>query len=110
MSIAIVDAAPFANPKRARHTCPDVKDTTDCAFAIARARKFAAQLKIEEKVNITLAPGVDIFGRCVWNAATILRLNWPGLRMEDRPLGVHFADFASASRRASMRQRLEMSS
>ncbi|KAJ7056073.1 hypothetical protein C8F01DRAFT_1257887 [Mycena amicta] len=94
MSIAIVDAAPFANPKRARHTCPD----------------FVAQLKIEDKVNVTLAPGVDIFGRCVWNAATILRLNWPGLRMEDRPLGVHFADFASASRRASMRQRLEMSS
>ncbi|KAJ7050122.1 hypothetical protein C8F01DRAFT_1179975 [Mycena amicta] len=71
MSIAIVDAAPFANPKRARHTCPDVKDTTDWASAIARARKFVAQLKIEEKVNVTLrlAPGVDIFGRCVWNAA-----------------------------------------
>ncbi|KAJ7059386.1 glycoside hydrolase superfamily [Mycena amicta] len=73
---------------------PDVKGTADWASAVARARKFVAQLTIEEKVNVTT--GVDIFGRCVGNTGTIPRLNWPGLCMEDSPLGVRFADFASA--------------
>ncbi|KAJ7059375.1 glycoside hydrolase superfamily [Mycena amicta] len=72
----------------------DVKGTADWASAVARARKFVAQRTIEEKFNVTT--GVDIFGRCVGNTGTIPRLNWPGLCMEDSPLGVRFADFASA--------------
>ncbi|KAJ7052862.1 hypothetical protein C8F01DRAFT_1375663, partial [Mycena amicta] len=49
---------PLANPERAHpsHTCPDVKDTTDWASAIARARKFA-QLTIEDRDLLKLPPG-----------------------------------------------------
>ncbi|KAF7309113.1 Fn3-like domain-containing protein [Mycena kentingensis (nom. inval.)] len=73
---------------------PAVRGTGDWSSAVARARKFVAQLTIEEKVNVTT--GVDIFGRCVGNTGRIPRLNWPGLCMQDSPLGVRFADFVSA--------------
>ncbi|KAF7290169.1 Fn3-like domain-containing protein [Mycena indigotica] len=73
---------------------PDVKGSADWAPFVARARKFTAQLTIEEKVNVTT--GVDVNGRCVGNTGTLPRFKWAGLCLEDSPLGVRFADFASA--------------
>ncbi|KAJ7199035.1 glycoside hydrolase superfamily [Mycena pura] len=73
---------------------PPVKGTDDWAPFVQRARQFVAGLTIEEKVNATT--GIDIFGRCVGNTGTIPRFGWKGLCLEDSPLGVRFADFASA--------------
>ncbi|KAK7055677.1 Fn3-like domain-containing protein [Favolaschia claudopus] len=73
---------------------PQVKGTADWASAVQRARTFVQGLTLEEKINVTT--GIDIFGRCVGNTGTIPRLNWPGLCLEDSPLGVRFADFVSA--------------
>ncbi|KAK7055678.1 Fn3-like domain-containing protein [Favolaschia claudopus] len=73
---------------------PAVKGTGDWASAVARARIFVKGLTLPEKVNVTT--GVDVLNRCVGNTGTISRLKWPGLCLEDSPLGVRFADFASA--------------
>ncbi|KAJ7745226.1 glycoside hydrolase superfamily [Mycena maculata] len=73
---------------------PSVQGTADWASAVQRARAFVEGLTLEEKVNITT--GVDVLGRCVGNTGTIPRIGWKGLCLEDSPLGVRFADFASA--------------
>ncbi|KAJ7451239.1 glycoside hydrolase superfamily [Mycena galericulata] len=73
---------------------PPVQGTADWASAVQRARAFVAGLTLEEKINITT--GVDVLGRCVGNTGTVPRIGWKGLCLEDSPLGVRFADFASA--------------
>ncbi|KAJ7104880.1 glycoside hydrolase superfamily, partial [Mycena epipterygia] len=55
-----------------------------------RSTALVKQLTLAEKINVTT--GVDVLGRC----QTIPRLNWKGLCFEDSPLGVRFADLASA--------------
>ncbi|KAF7300310.1 Fn3-like domain-containing protein [Mycena chlorophos] len=61
---------------------------------VQRARALVATLTIEEKVNVTT--GADVGERCVGNTGTVERIGWKGLCLEDSPLGVRFADFASA--------------
>ncbi|KAJ6607197.1 beta-glucosidase [Mycena sp. CBHHK59/15] len=73
---------------------PNVTGAEDWATPVARARKFVAQLTLEEKVNVTT--GIDVLGRCVGNTGTIPRLGWKGFCLEDSPLGVRLADFVSA--------------
>ncbi|KAJ7720754.1 beta-glucosidase [Mycena maculata] len=73
---------------------PAVTGQGDWAAAVAKARAFTAQLTLDEKINVTT--GVDVLGRCVGNTGTIPRLGWKGFCLEDSPLGVRFADFASA--------------
>ncbi|KAJ7104836.1 hypothetical protein C8R44DRAFT_639618 [Mycena epipterygia] len=73
---------------------PAAKGTGDWASAVQRATAFVKQLTLAEKINVTT--GVDVLGRCVGNTGTIPRLNWKGLCLEDSPLGVRFADLASA--------------
>ncbi|KAJ7099740.1 beta-glucosidase [Mycena epipterygia] len=73
---------------------PPVRGTGDWASAVARATTFVKGLTLEEKINVTT--GVDVLGRCVGNTGTIPRLGWKGFCLEDSPLGVRFADFASA--------------
>ncbi|KAF8160393.1 beta glucosidase [Mycena galopus ATCC 62051] len=73
---------------------PAVKGTGDWATSVAKAKTFIAGLTLPEKINITT--GVDVMGRCVGNTGTIPRIGWNGICLEDSPLGVRFADFASA--------------
>ncbi|KAJ7625259.1 beta-glucosidase [Mycena polygramma] len=73
---------------------PPVVGQGDWKDAVAKAQKFVAGLTLEEKINVTT--GVDVLGRCVGNTGTIPRIGWKGLCLEDSPLGVRFADFASA--------------
>ncbi|KAJ6578318.1 beta-glucosidase, partial [Mycena capillaripes] len=73
---------------------PAVVGQGDWKDAVAKAQKFVAGLTLQEKINVTT--GIDVLGRCVGNTGTIPRLNWKGLCLEDSPLGVRFADFASA--------------
>lgn len=63
--------------------------------AHARARDHLASWTLEEKVNLTTGVGWQI-GRCVGNIPAIPSQGFPGLCLEDSPLGVRFADFVSA--------------
>lgn len=59
------------------------------------AQKFVSKLTLEQKVNITTGVGWSI-GRCVGNIAAQPEVGWPGLCLEDSPLGVRFADRVTA--------------
>lgn len=63
--------------------------------AHARARNELSSWTLQEKVNLTTGTGWQI-GRCVGNIPAIPSQGFPGLCLEDSPLGVRFADFVSA--------------
>ncbi|TKX18771.1 putative beta-glucosidase A-2 [Elsinoe australis] len=63
--------------------------------AYDKAREFVSQLTLLEKVNLTTGVGWQS-DRCVGNSGNIPRINFPGLCLQDSPLGVRFGDFASA--------------
>lgn len=67
----------------------------DWADAYASARAFVSQLTLTEKVNLTTGVGWE-GEKCVGNTGGIPRLGFKALCMQDSPLGVRFADFASA--------------
>ncbi|KAI1863426.1 hypothetical protein JX265_008820 [Neoarthrinium moseri] len=59
--------------------------------ALAKAKAFVAQLTLEEKSDmVTGAPGP-----CVGNIYPIPRLNFSGLCLQDGPLSIRVADYAS---------------
>jgi beta-glucosidase len=59
--------------------------------ALAKAKAFAAKLTAEEKtLMVTGYPGP-----CVGNILAIPRLNFPGLCLQDGPLAIRVADYAS---------------
>ncbi|KKY35407.1 putative beta-glucosidase g [Diaporthe ampelina] len=59
--------------------------------ALAKAKAFTAELTIEEKANmVTGTPGP-----CVGNIIGIPRLGFPGLCLQDGPLAIRVADYAS---------------
>jgi beta-glucosidase len=59
--------------------------------ALARAKAFVSQLTPEEKAGmVTGTPGP-----CVGNIIAIPRLDFPGLCLQDGPLSIRVADYAS---------------
>ncbi|KAI1080591.1 beta-glucosidase-related glycosidase [Whalleya microplaca] len=59
--------------------------------ALAKAKAFVAELTIDEKADmVTGQPGP-----CVGNIIDIPRLGFPGLCLQDGPLAIRVADFAS---------------
>ncbi|TFY79509.1 hypothetical protein EWM64_g4508 [Hericium alpestre] len=71
-----------------------VAGDADWRDAVQRARTFVKGLSLDEKVNLTTGVGTN--GRCVGNTGEITRLKFPGICLQDSPLGVRFTDFASA--------------
>ncbi|OJA09073.1 hypothetical protein AZE42_06761 [Rhizopogon vesiculosus] len=63
------------------------------ATAYEKAKNLMSDYTLEEKVNITTGVGWAN-GLCVGNIPS--NKNFPGLCLEDSPLGVRFADFATA--------------
>ncbi|KAH8657902.1 beta-glucosidase-related glycosidase [Xylariales sp. PMI_506] len=61
------------------------------ADAYAKAQAFLAELTLEEKV--TMITGTS--GPCVGNIIAIPRLGFPGLCLQDGPLAIRVADYAS---------------
>ncbi|KAG9083181.1 hypothetical protein FRC06_004666, partial [Ceratobasidium sp. 370] len=59
------------------------------------AQSFIKDITLEQKVNITTGVGWQI-GRCVGNIGAQPEIGWPGLCLEDSPLGVRFADRVTA--------------
>ncbi|KAH9476789.1 putative beta-glucosidase L [Psilocybe cubensis] len=75
---------------------PDFGPAWKAAYAKAKAK--VAGFTLEEKVNVTTGVGWQ-GGRCVGNIAAIEPARgrgWPGLCLEDSPLGVRFGDFVTA--------------
>lgn len=68
--------------------------STDWDKAYAKARALVGQMTIAEKVNLTTGTGWSSEA-CVGNTGSIPRLGVPALCLQDSPLGVRFADFAS---------------
>ncbi|KAI9457434.1 beta-glucosidase [Lactarius psammicola] len=70
---------------------PDFAPAWTKAYEKAKAK--VATFTLEQKVNITTGVGWE-GGRCVGNIPPVG--DFPGLCLEDSPLGVRFADFATA--------------
>ncbi|KAK6076215.1 beta-glucosidase g [Seiridium cupressi] len=70
---------------------PNATGTGVWADAVAKAKAFVALLTLEEKANmVTGTPGP-----CVGNIYPIPRLNFSGLCLQDGPLAIRVADYAS---------------
>ncbi|KAL3469791.1 glycosyl hydrolase family 3 N terminal domain-containing protein [Aspergillus californicus] len=59
--------------------------------ALVLAQDFVAQLTLEEKADMVTGQ----FGPCVGNIVAIPRLNFTGLCLQDGPLSIRVADYAS---------------
>lgn len=59
--------------------------------SIAKAKDFVSKLTLEEKVWFTTGTA----GPCVGNIIGVPRLGFPGLCLQDGPLAIRFADYAS---------------
>ncbi|KAL8305087.1 hypothetical protein RB597_003978 [Gaeumannomyces tritici] len=59
--------------------------------SIAKAKDFVSKLTVEEKAWFTTGTP----GPCVGNIVGIPRLGFPGLCLQDGPLAIRFADYAS---------------
>lgn len=60
-----------------------------------RAKRYLADWTLEEKVQLTTGVGWQN-GRCLGNIGPIPSKNFPGLCLQDSPLGVRLTDFVSA--------------
>ncbi|KAI0067906.1 beta-glucosidase [Artomyces pyxidatus] len=60
-----------------------------------QATAAVAKLSLTDKVNLATGIGWQK-GNCVGNTPPISSINFPGLCLEDSPLGVRYADFVSA--------------
>ncbi|KAG9237605.1 putative beta-glucosidase A [Amylocarpus encephaloides] len=63
--------------------------------AYAKAQTFVSQLTLLEKINLTTGVGWE-GEACVGNTGSIPRLNFRGFCLQDSPLGIRFADLATA--------------
>ncbi|CAE6491427.1 unnamed protein product [Rhizoctonia solani] len=73
---------------------PETAPTQEWAAAIAKAKSAVAKLTLAEKVS--LGTGVQWQkGHCVGNTPAIPSIDFPGLCLQDSPLGVRFADKVS---------------
>ncbi|KAJ5882328.1 Glycoside hydrolase family 3 [Penicillium soppii] len=70
---------------------PNATGSGDWDAAYAKAQNFVAKLTIDEKADmVTGQPGP-----CVGNIVAIPRLGFPGLCLQDGPLSIRVADYAS---------------
>jgi hypothetical protein len=76
-----------------RHVeCNTLPRSPDFAFYLILSRFKIATFTLEQKVNITTGVGAAV-GRCVGNTPPVD--DFPGLCLEDSPLGVRAADFVT---------------
>jgi beta-glucosidase len=63
--------------------------------AYTKARAYLSNWTLEDKVQLATGAGWQI-GRCLGNIPAIPSQNFPGLCLQDSPLGVRLADYVSA--------------
>ncbi|KAJ8084260.1 hypothetical protein PM082_003028 [Marasmius tenuissimus] len=69
--------------------------SAEWAAAYTKAKAAVAKLSLKDKVNLGTGVGW-MKGHCVGNTPAISSINFPGLCLQDSPLGVRFADLVSA--------------
>ncbi|KAE8231142.1 hypothetical protein CF326_g3847 [Tilletia indica] len=86
---------PGANSTRFRTPndtpAPALRASGKWASAIDKAQALVAKMTLAEKVVLATGVGWQV-GQCVGNIAAIPRIGFPGLCLQDSPLGVRFAD------------------
>ncbi|KAK4507935.1 hypothetical protein PRZ48_001670 [Zasmidium cellare] len=106
LPLALAQSAPFANASTPntpltnatsppKYPSPWGSGLGDWADAYQKAEAFVKQLTLLEKVNLTTGVGWES-EKCVGNAGNLPRLGFKALCLQDSPLGIRFADFASA--------------
>lgn len=106
LPLALAQTAPFANTSTPdspltnatsppKYPSPWGSGLGDWAEAYQKAEAFVKQLTLLEKVNLTTGVGWES-EKCVGNAGNLPRLGFKSLCLQDSPLGIRFADFASA--------------
>jgi beta-glucosidase len=65
------------------------------ADSYAKAAKMVSRMTLPEKVNVTTGTGWSM-GLAVGNTAPALNVGFPGLALQDGPLGIRFADNITA--------------
>ncbi|KAF9451014.1 glycoside hydrolase family 3 protein [Macrolepiota fuliginosa MF-IS2] len=91
----IVVTDPHQPPAVGSSVVPDFGPAWNTAYSKAKAK--VAAFSLEEKVSIATGVGW-MNGRCVGNIPAIQPITgrgWPGLCLEDSPLGVRHADFVT---------------
>ncbi|KAL7414341.1 glycoside hydrolase family 3 protein [Mrakia frigida] len=82
--------SPFVGPT------PETRGEGAWADAVRKAKALISTWTIEQKANVTTGVGWTN-GRCVGNIASQPEIGFPnGLCLQDSPLGIRFADFASS--------------
>ncbi|KAJ4476762.1 beta-glucosidase [Lentinula aciculospora] len=74
---------------------PPANLSPEWAAAYSKAQAAVAKLSLTDKVNLGSGVGWEK-GNCVGNTPPIPSISFPGLCLEDSPLGVRYADFVSA--------------
>ncbi|KAF8312328.1 glycoside hydrolase family 3 protein [Clavulina sp. PMI_390] len=90
-------SAPYTPPlpgSRNSTRSPLVRGEGIWAEPVRKAKALVAKLTNEEKANLTTGNGWQI-GQCVGNTPPIASINFPGLCLQDSPLGVRFADLVT---------------
>ncbi|KAF9452890.1 glycoside hydrolase family 3 protein [Macrolepiota fuliginosa MF-IS2] len=90
----IVVTDPHQPPAVGSSVVPDFGPAWNTAYSKAKAK--VAAFSLEEKVSVVT--GVGAGSRCVGNIPAIQPITgrgWPGLCLEDSPLGVRLADFVT---------------
>ncbi|KAM0424909.1 hypothetical protein ACHAPT_009965 [Fusarium lateritium] len=70
---------------------PKIKGLGGWEQGLVKAKTFLEQLTLEEKA--AMIDGVP--GPCIGNTAPIPRINWPGFCLQDGPMGIRPASYAS---------------
>jgi beta-glucosidase len=89
---AIVNGQYESSPPH--YPAPWMRGGNGWADAYEKAQAFVSKLTLLEKVNLTTGVGWE-GGPCVGNTGTIPRLNFPGICLQDSPLGVRDSKFAA---------------
>lgn len=79
---------PYSPPS---YPTPQVAGTGAWAEPVRKAREYIKKFSLEQRVQLVTGVGWQQ-GPCVGNIAAIEELGWPGLCLQDSPLGVRFAD------------------
>jgi beta-glucosidase len=79
---------------------PWARGGNDWADAYEKAQQFVSQLTLLEKINLTTGVGWE-GGPCVGNTGSIPRIGFPGLCLQDSPLGVRDSKFPALKHASS---------
>ncbi|KLO13958.1 glycoside hydrolase family 3 protein [Schizopora paradoxa] len=94
-SISIVSSTPTSSASSTPTPTSVANISPEWVSAYTKANAAVAKMSLTDKVNLGTGVGW-MNGNCVGNTPAISSINFPGLCLEDSPLGVRYADFVSA--------------